>query len=303
MHWPMEMMARVGVASSSCIPFYIGGDGAEHFDHKEVAPPCETHCQGGYSLPLSSDRYSSAGIASYDWIVQVHGDREKIAQMKQAMYQEGPVAFAFPVNRFFMSYHSGIYSVCQGSSRERGNHAVYAFGWGSVAHLFGLYSVEYIEATNSWGPDWGENGHFKIHPRCITDLTIPGPIESSVVDHPVGKVDSDVPKDAENEYWPWAEPDECPYTAGCITDLEGSGDYSNNEFCVSKKLNGMRISVAEFDLEQKFDTLKVNGKVFSGKQANGLEGLVVDEHGITFKSDKSGPRAGFKLCGSSEAEV
>jgi len=297
-HWPMEMMASTGIASSSCLPYYIGGEGTEHFEHQDEAPPCETHCQGGYSIPLQDDTFSSAGVAQYDWLVHVHGDPTKMAKMRGAIYQEGPVPFAFNANHAFMSYHSGVFSVCTG--HDRANHAVYAFGWGVVANSEGGDAVEYVEASNSWGTNWGADGHFRIHPRCITDVTIPGTIESTVVSHPVGSVDPDVPRDPENEYWPWAAPDECPFVDGCVTDMEGSGNYSNNELCVSQKLNGKRIRVAEFDLEYGYDTLAVNGKSFSGSKGAGLDesldGLLVNGHGLTFTSDFSLNKPGFKLC-------
>lgn len=297
-HWPMEMMGRTGVVSSSCLPYYISGEGSEHFQHQDAAPPCESHCQGGYSLALAHDAFSSAGVANYDWITHVHGDPDKVATMRNAIYQEGPVAFAFCANHAFMSYSSGVFSVCTG--HDQANHAVYAFGWGLDAQEDGGAAVEYFEASNSWGTNWGADGHFRIHPRCVTDVTIPGPIQSNSINHNVGTVDPDVPKDPDNEYWPWAAPDECPYTDGCITDREGSGNYTNNELCVSKKLNGKRIRVVEFDLEWGYDILKVNGRSFSGSAGHGLDasldGLRVDDTGITFMSDFSLSKAGFKLC-------
>merc|ERR1719491_393331 len=203
------MMAKTGVVSTSCLPHYISGEGSEHFEHQDTAPPCEQHCQGGYSLPMRNDSFSSAGAANYDWIVHVHGDAVKINTMKTAIYEEGPVAFAFFANRAFMSYESGVFSVCTG--HDRANHAVYAFGWGIAAQADGGDAVEYIEASNSWGSNWGADGHFRIHPRCVTDVTIPGTIESSVAGHNVGTVDASIPRDPDNELWPWAKPDECPF--------------------------------------------------------------------------------------------
>merc|ERR1712084_133528 len=95
-------------------------------------------------------------------------------------------------------------------------------------------------------------------------------------------------------------PDECPYVDGCVTDMEGSGNYSSNEVCVSQKLNGKRIRVAEFDLEYGYDSLKVNGKSYSGSSGAGLDesldGLLVNDHGLRFSSDFSVNKAGFKLC-------
>jgi len=294
----MEFMAKTGVVFTSCLPYYISGEGSEHFQHQDAAPPCEEHCQGGYSLSLENDAFSSAGVANYDWIKHVHGDAEKVGIMKMAIYEEGPVAFAFCANHAFMGYSSGVFSVCTG--HDQANHAVYAFGWGLAAHAEGGDAVEYIEASNSWGPHWGADGHFKIHPRCVTDVTIAGSIESSVVGHQVGTVDPDVPRDPDNDYWPWPQPDECPYANGCVTDMEGSGNYSANEKCISKKLVGKRIMVVQFDLEYGYDFLRVNGKTFTGTRGGGLDesldGLLVEEPGLTFTSDFSLQKAGFKLC-------
>lgn len=297
-HWAMVMMAKEGIASSTCLPYYIGGEGSEHFQNKDTAPPCETHCQGGYSVPLGNDTFSSAGVANYDWLRNVRGEPEKMRLTKTAILQEGPVAFAFFANRPFMSYHSGVFSVCGG---ESANHAVYTFGWGLMAAADGGEAVEYFEASNSWGTGWGNNGHFRIHPRCMTDVTIPGSIESTVVNHHVGTVDPDVPLDPTNPLWPWQAPDECPYVDGCITDMEGATDYSDNEKCVSDKLNGKKVTVVEFDTEKGYDELKINGRRFSGKEgagfdANDFNGMEVNSQGIEFTSDGSVAGSGFKIC-------
>lgn len=300
-HWPMEMMAKPGgIVSTSCLPYYISGEGTEHFEHQDAAPPCEAHCQGGYSLPKEQDSYSSAGAANYDWITHVHGDETKIGSMKTAIYSEGPVAFAFMANHAFMGYESGVFSVCTG--HDQANHAVYAFGWGVAAQADGGPAVEYVEASNSWGTRWGADGHFRIHPRCITDVTIPGTIESTVVTHQPGEVDSSVPRDPDNEYWPWPKPNECPTDAdGCVTDMEGAGNYTDNEMCVSKALNGKAIRVESFDTEYGYDVVTINGHGFSGNAGHGLDtarlnGLVVNSHGIKFASDFSMGKSGFKLC-------
>jgi len=296
-HWPMEFMAKTGVVSTSCLPYYISGEGVEHFQHQDTAPPCESHCQGGYSMPIGDDAYTSAGAGSYDWITDVHGDATKIGIMKTAMYEEGPVAFAFKANHEFMGYTSGVFSVCNG--HERANHAVYAFGWGISASVDGASSVEYIEASNSWGSNWGNDGHFRIAPLCVTDVTIPGTIEGDVVGHSVGIVDSTVPRDPDNEYWPWPQPDQCAFSDGCVTDMEGAGNYSNNEECVSQALHGKTITVTEFDLEYGYDILHVNGIAFSGTKAqveDRLNGIVVGDQGIKFTSDFSLAKAGFKIC-------
>jgi len=313
--WAMEMMAGEGIASTSCLPYYIKGEGTEHFHHKDAAPPCETHCQGGYSQPLTEDTFHSASIADYNVWRKVNWFPHKVGIMKAAIYHEGPVAFTFKVITPFIGYKTGVFSTCHWS--EVANHAVYAFGWGVVAAADGGDAVEYIEGSNSWGEAWGDNGHFRIHPGCVHDVTIPGPIESTVVNHTLGVVDSSAPRDKENENWPWAPPEECPYSEkdGCITDLEGpEEDYSNFEKCVSDKLNGKRIVVKQFDLERTYDHITINGKMYSGndkhgfeakvegEEAQGWEGvldtfsILVDEKGIQFHADKSKTGTGFKIC-------
>merc|ERR1712151_262111 len=131
--------------------------------------------------------------------------------------------------------------------------------------------------------------------------TIPGTIESTVVTHQPGEGDSSVPRDPDNEYWPWPKPNECPTDAdGCVTDMEGAGNYTNNEMCVSKALNSKTISVAQFDTEYGYDVVYINGQAFSGSEGHGLDlealnGLVVGDNGIKFQSDFSLSRSGFKL--------
>lgn len=250
-------------------------------------------------MSLGNDSFSSAGVANYDWLTHVHGDATKVATMKTAIYTEGPVAFAFFANHAFMGYHSGVFSVCTG--HDQANHAVYAFGWGIAAQAAGGEAVEYFEASNSWGTHWGASGHFRIHPRCITDVTIPGRIESSAVGHLVGTVDPDVPRDIDNEFWPWPKPNECPFSDGCVTDMEGAGNYTENEMCVSKALNGKTIRVERFATEFGYDVVTINSMQFSGAEGGGLDlehlnGLEVNGHGIKFQSDFSLNKAGFKIC-------
>jgi hypothetical protein len=288
-HWGMEMAGKVGVVSKSCLPYYIAGEGTEHFQQRDEAPPCETHCQMGYSLEMSRERFSLAGAENYDWLTHVHGDPAKMQKTKEALYTEGPVSFAFYANRPFMGYSGGVFSSCTG--QERANHAVYAYGWGQTAG-----GMEFLTATNSWGTSWGRDGHFLIHFRCVTDVIIPGSIEGFVPDHEVGAVDSNVAPDPENENWPWKKDDECPMVNGCVTDMEGDSDYVVNEECVSKALNGKRLRVAEFNTEWGYDVVTVNGIQFSGSDVGQLENLVVDDDGIRFVSDESINGPGFKLC-------
>ena len=53
-----------------------------------------------------------------------------------------------------MSYKSGVYSHTTGYLE--GGHAVKLIGWGSEG------GKDYWLCANSWGPNWGINGYFKM---------------------------------------------------------------------------------------------------------------------------------------------
>lgn len=54
----------------------------------------------------------------------------------------------------FFNYKSGIYSHTTGT--YAGGHAIKIVGWGVEN------GTEYWLCANSWGPNWGENGFFRI---------------------------------------------------------------------------------------------------------------------------------------------
>jgi len=60
----------------------------------------------------------------------------------------------FNVYEDFMHYQSGIYHHVTGDMK--GGHAVKILGWGQEN------DVDYWICANSWGPDWGEKGFFRI---------------------------------------------------------------------------------------------------------------------------------------------
>jgi len=60
----------------------------------------------------------------------------------------------FAVYADFMNYKSGIYT--HETGLFQGNHDVKVLGWGVEEE------VNYWLAANSWGPNWGENGFFRI---------------------------------------------------------------------------------------------------------------------------------------------
>ncbi|XP_039257750.2 dipeptidyl peptidase 1-like [Styela clava] len=88
--------------------------------------------------------------------------------MKLALVKNGPVAVGFEVYPDFMHYKTGIYHhVFQVSSNsnnlrfdpfELTNHAVLVVGYGADPKS----GEKYWTVKNSWGPEWGEKGYFRI---------------------------------------------------------------------------------------------------------------------------------------------
>ena len=66
----------------------------------------------------------------------------------------GPIETGFTVYSDFMSYRGGIY--VRHSNQIMGGHAVKVVGWGVEN------GVNYWIVANSWGPNWGESGFFRI---------------------------------------------------------------------------------------------------------------------------------------------
>lgn len=72
----------------------------------------------------------------------------------QEIYTNGPITAGFLVFSDFLTYKEGIYKYTTG--RILGGHAVKIIGWGIEN------GVKYWICVNSWGPNWGENGLFRI---------------------------------------------------------------------------------------------------------------------------------------------
>jgi len=87
---------------------------------------------------------------AWQWIT--YADYGDLSALKSAIYAYGPSMVAFRVFEDFDYYTTGVYSHVWGE--YLGDHAVLAVGWDDYDQA--------LIIKNSWGPDWGEDGYFRI---------------------------------------------------------------------------------------------------------------------------------------------
>jgi PKD repeat protein len=115
-----------GVPLESCYP-YVGSAGT-----------CNTGCPKYH--PMDDWYYvgTSSGVPS-------------TTDIKNAMYEHGPIAAAVYVDSYFQAYSGGIFT---NTASYSPNHAIVLVGWND--------SGGYWILKNSWGTSWGESGYMRI---------------------------------------------------------------------------------------------------------------------------------------------
>jgi len=110
-------------------------------------PSCRSSCSvSTYTTPFKQDIVEHKDDDAYSL-----GSAEEI---KQSLFDKGPVTAGFTVYADFVQYKSGVYKHTSGD--QLGGHAVKIFGWGTEG------GEDYWLVANSWNPTWGDNGSFKI---------------------------------------------------------------------------------------------------------------------------------------------
>ncbi len=77
-----------------------------------------------------------------------------VAELKQAIFDHGPVAAAVCVNDAFRRYGSGVFT---GPGCDDVNHGIVLVGWDDTRGAGGAWRLR-----NSWGSAWGEGGYMWI---------------------------------------------------------------------------------------------------------------------------------------------
>ncbi|MCQ2821604.1 MAG: hypothetical protein MJ252_30465 [archaeon] len=124
-------LTKKGTVTDTCFPYVAGT--------KQQAA-CPTKCKNGETWK----KYYGNGYRR----------TSGVDNMKNSLYNEGPIEVIFYVYEDFYNYKSGIYKHTKGS--QVGAHAVALIGYGTEG------GVNYWICQNSWGQSWGESGFFRI---------------------------------------------------------------------------------------------------------------------------------------------
>lgn len=108
-------------------------------------PRCERTCIKGYDKDYMDDKHFGA---------KAYGIHKDVEQIQTEIMKNGPVEADFEVYEDFLNYKSGVYQHETGSLL--GGHAIKILGWGTEN------GTPYWLVANSWNPDWGDKGFFKI---------------------------------------------------------------------------------------------------------------------------------------------
>ncbi len=84
-----------------------------------------------------------------------------VDNIKQAIFDYGPVTAAVCAGGYFMIYTGGIFDIESNCWPKDVNHGVVLVGWDDNQGKNGVWFLR-----NSWGEDWGEDGYMRIEYGC-----------------------------------------------------------------------------------------------------------------------------------------
>jgi len=153
-----DYMRTVGVTTDLCVP-YTSAAGTNPMDGKCTGTTTDTvfglvnQCK---KAEQTDDDVTFKAVETYVL--------ETDAEIQRDIFINGPVQATLIVETPLYGYTSGVFS-CDGEEGNDGGHAVIMVGWGEEG------GVKYWLLQNSWGPEWGDNGYFKVIRGANDDVT------------------------------------------------------------------------------------------------------------------------------------
>ncbi|KAF7494870.1 Cathepsin B [Sarcoptes scabiei] len=111
-----------------------------------LKPGCVRKCTvEGFKKPYDQDKQRTQGIFRVPPIPEA---------IQHEIYHGGPVQAGFYPSKDFYHYRGGVYQSTLNTTW--GGHSVKIIGWGEEN------GIQYWLGVNSWGPEWGLGGLFKV---------------------------------------------------------------------------------------------------------------------------------------------
>lgn len=141
-----DFLSRKFTIEQSCKSYKYYGSPISNSAYSQPGQQCSSNCHYPYHdiAVFSLPKFNMSGFIRLD---------SDVSQI-QAALRNGPLLAAVELYGDFYSYSSGIYKHVDGPLL--GYHSVEIVGYGNEA------GNNYWIVKNSWGPDWGENGYFRI---------------------------------------------------------------------------------------------------------------------------------------------
>ncbi len=130
----------------------VGGVLEADFPFQCTSKPDTPPCEGPYDRPYCID--------GWDYVYVEGGERlPSVDDIKQAIFDYGPVSASVVWNKSFSGYRKGIFDACAAPEAPT-DHAIVLVGWDDTQGENGVWILR-----NSWGT-WGEAGYMRIQYGC-----------------------------------------------------------------------------------------------------------------------------------------